>query len=94
MSNMKPLPETLRKFLEAHPDQFDEGWTERDYSEGDHRPWSHWVYLKPGWHNAVVDPHPGLHIIHESSTREVKYQFARIKPCNCDDCEAEKRKAA
>jgi hypothetical protein len=83
---MKPLPKSLQSFLAKHSDKFDEGWTEKDYSEGDDKPWSYWVYLKKGWANLAQDPWGGLHIIHESSIREVKRQFKAIGPCKCDDC--------
>ena len=83
---MKPLPKALQAYLSKHPDKFDEGWTEKDYSEGDHKPWSHWVYLKKGWANTEVDPWGGMHIIHESSSREVRRQFKLAKRCTCDEC--------
>lgn len=86
MSGTKPLPKALREFFAKHPDKFDEGWTEKDYSEGEDKPWSHWVYLKPGWANLSVEPFGGLHIIHESSAREVRRQFKEVGPCCCDDC--------
>ena len=83
---MKPLPKTLLSFLQAKPERFDEGWLERDYSEGDDKPWSYWVYLQKGWANTEVDPAGGMHIIHESSIREVRRQFKLATRCSCDDC--------
>jgi len=86
--NMKPLPKALHDYLAKSPDKFDEGWLEKDYSEGGNKPWSYWVYLKHGWANTEVDPWGGLHVIHESSVREVKRQFKLATKCICDDCKA------
>jgi hypothetical protein len=88
----KPLPEKLKAFLSSYSDKFDEGWLEKDYSEGDDKPWSYWVYLKKGWANTEVDRAGGMHIIHESSVREVKRQFKLAQRCTCEDCKIAKSK--
>ena len=78
----KPLPKTLEAFLKLSPDKFDEGWSEQDGFNEKPNGWSHWVYLKPGWHNGD----PGSHIIHECSVLEVKAAWSRVEKCACDDC--------
>lgn len=83
---IRPLPKALAGYLAEHPDKFDEGWTEKDCSEGEDRPWSYWVYLRKGWANTAVEPWGGMHIIHESTVREVKRQFRLATRCECDDC--------
>lgn len=90
----RPLPKSLREFLAAHPGKFHEGWTEKDYSGGEASPWTHWVFLQPGWRNAVLDPVAPVHIIHEGTIKEVLRQFRGAKPCRCEECtrELESRK--
>lgn len=81
----KALPASLQKLVAKYPDRFDEGWTEQDSFERNGS-WTHWVYLKRGWHNAVIDPWPGVHIIHEPTVKEVRRQFLGAKPCTCESC--------
>lgn len=83
----RPLPKSLQDYLGIHPDKFDEGWLEQDGWNSE-RPnaWNYWVYLKPGWANTVMEPWGGMHIIHESSIKEVKYQFSRASRCQCKGC--------
>lgn len=81
----RPLPATLRKLAAANPDKIDEGWTEQDDFAGPEK-WCHWVFLKPGWRNAWLDPLCPVHIIHEYTVRDVMQQFRGIKPCDCEEC--------
>ena len=79
-SEGQPLPKTLRSWLvKHHSDKVDTGSSEYDGFNERGGP-SHWVYLKPGhqW--------DGAHSIHECSTEDVKRQFNRVKPCDCEDC--------
>jgi hypothetical protein len=78
----KPLPKSLLALFAKHPERFDEGWTEKDYSAGNDHPWSHWVYLKRGW----AFPEKGSHIIHETTVKEVRQAWAEVMPCDCEDC--------
>lgn len=83
---MRPLPKSLQKAISGrYAAIVEEGWSEQDEFFSD-RGWAHWVYLKRGWHNALVDPIPGLHIIHEASVREVLEQLKAAQPCDCDEC--------
>ena len=41
--------------------------------------WAHTAY---GW----INPHLGIHLIHENTWAEVYKQYLGIKPCECDDC--------
>ena len=84
---MKALPKTLKKLIADHPDQFSEGWTEQD-SFGRDGGWSHWLYLKPGWINTATE----THLIHEPTVREVLSMYRAVKPCDCEDCQAEKKR--
>ena len=81
----RPLPKTLKAACETKfADRFEEGWTEYDgFSDSG---WTHWVYLKPGWRNAWLDPCAALHAIHEPTTRECLVQLRHAEPCNCEEC--------
>lgn len=85
----KALPKTIQAWIAAHPGKVETGHTELDYFGGDRTPWSHWVYLMPGWRNPVRDPMVPTHLIHETSTTEVLYQLRRVAPCDCEQCERE-----
>jgi hypothetical protein len=84
---MRPLPKTLQTAISKRfSDRVAEGWSEQDGFGKRPGQWAHWVYLKPGWHNAHLYPAPGLHIIHECSARDVLKQLAGTKPCDCEFC--------
>ncbi len=80
------VPKRLRAALTGpFADRVDTFYMEHDEFEPT-SPWSIWIDLKNGWHNAFLDPAPGLHTIHEPTAREALYQLKRIKPCDCEDC--------
>jgi hypothetical protein len=82
---IRALPKRLQKLVAANPDKIEVGHSEQDDFNGP-RTWSHWIYLRKGWHNASVDPMPGLHTIHEPSVADCIRQFRGIKPCSCEEC--------
>ena len=47
-------------------------------------PYSHWLYLKPGW---AANGNYGLHHIHEPTAKEVLEQLKWIEKCDCEECE-------
>ena len=60
-------------------------WVECDeWGEDYEGPYSHWLYLKPGWF-ALGDP--GRHNIHEPTAKEVLEQLKWIEKCDCEECE-------
>lgn len=87
---MRALPKTLQRAIAARfADRFDEGWSEQDGWSEQRNGWSHWVYLKPGWRNAVIDPFEALHAIHEPTIAECLRQLRGAAPCDCDECQRE-----
>lgn len=83
----RPLPKRLRHACAVtYADRVHEGWTEQDDWNG-FGTWSHWVYLKPGWRNAWVDPCAALHAIHEPEVKEVLLQLRKAEPCDCEECQ-------
>ncbi len=81
------VPKRLRAALTGpFADRVETFYMEHDEFDGRSNPWSIWIELKDGWHNAVLDPGPGLHTIHEPTARDALEQLKGIKPCNCDDC--------
>jgi len=60
-------------------------WVEYDeWGSGDGLgPYSHWLYLKPGW---FANGDPGLHHVHEPTVKEVLEQLKWIEKCDCEEC--------
>ncbi len=80
------ISKRLRHALDNYAARIETFYMERDEFDGRSNPWSIWIDLKTGWHNAVLEPAPGLHTIHEPTARDALEQLRGIKPCDCDDC--------
>lgn len=82
----RPLPKSLRDAIATKfADRVHAGWTEQDGFEGPGR-WAHWIFLKAGWRNFMLDPGAPLHAIHEGSAREAMRQLKGATPCDCEEC--------
>lgn len=84
----RPLPKSLLAAIARRPERFEDGWSEQDGFGNRPGQWAHWVYLAPGWRNAVLDPLAPLHIIHECTVEECIAQFNGALPCDCEECVA------
>jgi hypothetical protein len=67
---IRALPKRLQKLVAANPDKIEVGHSEQDDFNGP-RTWSHWIYLRKGWHNASVDPMPGQEAQHALANHPV-----------------------
>jgi hypothetical protein len=81
----QPLPKSLQKLIADNPDKFTEGWTESVEFAGR----EHWLFIRSGWRNAVLDPVCPVHTIHESTVKAVMEQARGLNPCNCEECQRE-----
>lgn len=77
---MKTKYPVLNRLAKEYLDKIDSISDERENDDG------FWIYLKTPFCNREMEPHGGLHLIHESSPSACIPYLKAADKCNCTNC--------
>lgn len=77
---MKTGYSVIDKLAKKHTDKISSISDERSMGDG------FWIYLGNQFCNREMEPHGGMHIIHEGSPSNCISQLRKADKCNCEDC--------